>query len=955
MAALSVLVTAWAVLAVRPVQADSPGVLSGTVYDASSGEPLVGAGVTVLDTEYRARTDEEGKFRLEVAPGTYSLRVAAPTYTPANVQGLQVTAGGLADASTSLNPTGAVIDVLEIIAEAHQASEATQLLERRVAAYVSDNIGAQMIKQSPDSDAADVVQRLPAITVSEDDFIFIRGLGERYSGAMLNGSRLPSTDPDKRVVSLDLFPAEFLDSLSIKKSFSPDLPGDFAGGLVDIRLKEFPEELTYSIGVSTSYDTESTFRDFDSSEGSNLDYFGFGVSERDLPSLFGDDNLSEEATSTDSRQRVLHSSLRNVWEIDGETAPPNFGTKFSIGNTFGPVGFTLATNYSTAYKVKRGRERNSALNSGAFTESGLDTQQIDFATYDESIFETKLGAVMTAGAKISEDHTLSFRGFVNRKADDGVQDGVAALASNLEGQDVFNTQFVYRVDQLGFGQLGGVHATGPVEIDWRTAMGLTTRNEPDRRFVRRVRPQGSMEAPRLTNKDPSLIRLFNDLSEWMSDSAVDFTLPLTLTDSPLPMWEGEEVRLKTGLAYTYRDRSFEQRRFRLNFGRADRVDLSRPVEELLQPINIGVGSSNPFEFREAVDPSDDFDATHEVAATYGLIDVPIIPKYLRLIAGARLEYSLIRTIGLTTSGADASTRIKDVDVMPGANFVYSPREDMNVRFGISQTVSRPEFRELTETFILTSDGERQVFGNSDLVSTDVTSYDLRWEWFLSDAELLSFSFFKKDIPAAIERVAQTTTSKAIDSFRNASASLYGVEIEVRKNLGFLGAPLTGVEWLGSSIYQLDNFSVLGNVSIIRSDANIPQISGEECLAPNPPRECLEIQTNSDRSLQGQADLVLNLALQYDHPDWGTYRILHNYVGETIAAAGVDESPDIYTVGRHQLDFVWTASVKPFDVPLNTKLSVENILNDEYGETQGALVTDSYETGVKFGVGLSYSF
>jgi len=935
--------------------AQEVGEVVGTVYDSASGEPLRGAGVTVIETEQRVEADGDGRFRLELPPGAYTLRIAAPGYVATQVTGISVVAGKLADASASISPTGAVIDILEIIGEAHHAAEATQLLDRRVASYVSDNISAQLIKQSPDSDAAEVVQRLPAITVSQDDYIFIRGLGERYSSAVLNGSRLPSTDPDKRVVSLDLFPAEFLDSISIKKSFSPDLPGDFAGGLVDIKLKNFPEELTYSLGASTSYNNASTFRNFDTYSGSSGDYFGFGVSKRELPSIFGDSNLGEDAAASDSRQRALHSSLRNVWSAESETAPPNLGLKFSVGNRWGPVGFTLATNYSNAYKVKRGRQRNSALNPGAFLDDGIDPQQIDFATYDESIFEVRLGAVMTAGLQISEDHEISFRGFLNRKAQDGVQDGVAQLVSNLDGQDVFNTQIQYRVDQLGFGQLGGRHDTGPVEVDWRTAYGLTTRDEPDRRFVRRVGIPGSDELPRLTNKDPSLLRLFSELSEWMSDSAVDFTVPVPITDSPLPLFNGEEVRLKTGFAYAYRDRNFEQRRFRLNFGRVDRIDLTRPTEELLLPINIGVGSSNPFEFREAVDLSDDFDGTHEIAATYGLVDVPIVPQYLRLIAGARFEYSLLRTIGKTTSGNDASATINDTDILPGANFVYSPREDMNVRFGMSRTVSRPEFRELSETFILTSDGERQVFGNSKLVSTEVTSYDLRWEWFLSDIEVLSFSFFKKDIPAAIERVAQTTTSKAIDSFRNASASLYGVELEARKNLDFIAAPLHGVRWLGASAEHLERFSVLGNVAIIRSNANIPEIDGEICQQPNPPRECLEIQTNSNRSLQGQADLVLNFAAQYDHDDWGTFRILHNHVGETIAAAGVDGSPDIYAVGRHQLDFVWTASFEPFEIPITTKFTVENILDDEFGERQGALTTDSYKAGVSVGLGISYSF
>ena len=934
--------------------AQATGTLAGTVYDASSGEPLAGAGITVIETEQRSQTDAEGRFELQVAPGTYSVRVAAPTYTASNLASVRISAGDLTDASTSLSPTGAVIDVLEIVAEAHQAAEATQLLERKVAAYVSDNISAQLIKQSPDSSAAEVVTRLPAITVSSDDFIFIRGLGERYSSALLNGSRLPSTDPDKRVVSLDLFPAEFIESLSIKKSYTPDLPGDFAGGLVDIELKEFPEELTYSVGVSTAYNTESTFRDFDTYKGSNLDYLGFGVSERELPDIFGDDNLGEDAFSTDSRQRALHGSLRNVWAADEYTPGPNLGIKASIGNRLGPVGFLLGANYSNSYKVKRQRIKNRALNGGAFLADGIDPQQVDFATYDESVYETTLGAVLTGGIEVADEQTIKFRGFMNRKALDGTQLGTASLASNLEGFEVFTNQYHYRVDQLGFGQLGGAHRAGPFEVDWRSAMALTTRDEPDRRFVRRQRPEGSDETPFLINKDPSLLRLFNDLSEWMSDSAVDLTLPFEFSEWPLANWDGEEGKIKTGIAYTYRDRTFEQRRFRVSFGN-ERIDTTLPTEELLTVTNIGVGSRNPFEFKEAIDPSDDFDATQEIAGTYGMLDVPLIPRYLRFIGGARVEYSLIRTEGKSTSGDDASARLKDVDVLPGANFVYSPRDDMNVRFGLSRTVSRPEFRELSPTLFPSVDGDRVILGNSDLESTDVTSYDLRWEWFLSDAELVSLSFFKKDIPSAIEKVSKSFTSSSVDSFRNASATLWGFEVEVRKNLGMLAEPLRDLTGLGAAAYELENFSVLSNVSLIRSKANVQTLSGDVCMGPDPPDECSEVQTSPDRALQGQADLVANAAVQYDHVDWGNFRFLYNHVGETIAAAGVDGSPDIIATPTDTLDFVWTSTFSPFDVPLSTKLSVENILNDTYEETQGELITDRYKEGVKFGASVSYTF
>lgn len=934
--------------------AQSVGTVTGIVYDASSGEPLPRVGVTVVETEQRSETDGAGAFRIEVTPGAYTLRFAAPGYSSTTVADVVVSAAGRADASASLNPTGAVIDILEIVAEAHQAAEATQLLERKVASYVSDNIGAQLIRQSPDSDAADVVQRLPAITVRDDKFIFIRGLGERYSGALLNGSRLPSTDPDKRVVSLDLFPATFIESLSIKKTFSPEFPGD-SSAIVDIRLKRFPDEPMYSIGVSTSMNTAATFQNFGTYDGSGLDYVGFGARYRELPSILAGGKLSGDTTITDSRQRELHSAFHNTWDVDTTTGLPGWGANAAAGNSFGPFGFMLAGTYGTNHKIRRNWLVRQVLSRDFFEG---DPNFVDDFRYDLSTFETRLGAILTSGYQIDAENRLGVQAFVNRASEDRVLDGSGRLGSVLEGQDVFFSRLRYREDQLAFGQVEGAHELPGIDIEWRTSVSQTSREDPDQRFVRRTREAGTLERPKLVDRSPSLLRTFGSLSEWMSDSGVDATVPVTLRTEALPAWDGQEIKLKFGSAYTYRDRDFEQRRFRYLFGlRLDLVDLTQPTERLLVPENIGALGRNPFEFREIVDPSDNFSATQEIAASYAMVDVPLLPDTLRLVAGTRVEYSLIRSLGTTNAGNPANVNLKDVDPLPSVNFIYSPRDDMNVRYGFSKTVSRPEFRELTPTQFPTADAVRTELGNANLVSTDIAAHDLRWEWFLSDTEIVSLSFFEKEIPNAIERVTKPLTSTSVDGFRNASAYIWGFEAEVRRNLGFLAPPLARLAWVGSRAHVLDSFSLITNLSFIESKADVRALTGEVCQGDPRfvPDACSESQTNPNRRLQGQAPYVVNAALQYDHDTWGTYRLLYNTIGPQIIAAGADGLDDIIEERRDQLDFVWLGKIEPFSLPLQAKIGIENILDSDHVATQQKYVIDRYRSGVSFGFSLTYTY
>lgn len=836
------------------------------------------------------------------------------------------------------------IEVLEVVGQPSKKEEAVQLLRRMKAAALSDNLGAEMIKKSPDSDAAEVVARVPAVTVKDDKFIFVRGLGERYSSALLDGSRLPSTDPNKRVVSLDLFPADFIQSLSVIKSYTPDLPADFSGGLVNIELEEFPERLSCGIGLSTSGSTATTFQGFDTYEGSALDYFGFGAGFRELPGIIPDEILTPRTPGTVDGMRAIAGSFRNVWSVDSITAPPNFSVNFSIGNSFGPLGAQLGAVYSTEYEVRRDELARSFFNT--------DLSQRDDFVYDRSTFETRLGAVLTGAYELRPAHTLGLRALVNRSSSDEVLDG-QGLSDNLRDRDVFQTRLQYTEEQLSFGQIAGAHRWQHLQLDWRSALSQTTQDQPDTRHVVRSREQGSSDPPQLSFVSPSLLRTFSDLEEHLSDSALDLTVPFSTRLPFTDAWSGLPASFKTGVAYAFRARDFRFRRFLYEQGRLGDIDLSAPVEQLLVTENIGPRAQFPFQFTETTQKADEFESSQEIAAAYGMLELPLVHDRLRLIGGVRAEYSFIAVDGFDRQSRPIAARIKDIDPFPAASLVLSPREDMNFRYAFSLTTSRPEFRELTPTEFPVPGGERTVIGNPNLLSAAIENHDLRWEWFFSPTEVVSVSLFYKEITDAIEQVALSQTSRAADSFRNTDARLYGLELEARKELASL-RPWVAATPLSAIAPQLDRIGLLANVSVIDSKADLSLPPGLDCRAfPSPP-ECTEIQSSSSRRFVGQAPFTVNAVLEYRHPRWGTTRLLYNTIGRRIVAAGINDLPDIFEERRDQLDLVWMTEIAPFQTPLKLKLAVENILDDPVEHTQ-ELTVRRYRTGTKFGIGISHSF
>jgi len=432
----------------------------------------------------------------------------------------------------------------------------------------------------------------------------------------------------------------------------------------------------------------------------------------------------------------------------------------------------------------------------------------------------------------------------------------------------------------------GVDFESFADFDWRASWAPSMELQPDTKFTRYELEEDAV-APLLNFKQPSTLRTFGTLNEFLQDYYADVTVPFKTRLPFTDVWSGLIGEFKTGLAYSLRDRSFDYRRFSTDYPtNSGAIDLSERPESILRPTNYANPADAPLlRFREATRRSDTFDAAQEIAGAYGMLELPILPERLRLVGGVRVEYSYLTAEGVAILPPEPFRNIiNDLDPLPGVTLIYSPLEAMNFRFAYSQTVSRPEFRELTPTQFPAAPGEPTFQGNPNLVSSSIESFDLRWEWFFSPLELASASVFYKDLKDPIEVVRIPETSSLLDTAINAdSAYLWGIELEARKNFNFLVPHVRRWKPLRKVAPVLADLQISTNVSIVESE-----VKG---LGDDPALGDILVPTNEKRALVGQAPFVINAALEYEHYRWGLWRLLYNTVGETINAGGVDIQPD----------------------------------------------------------------
>jgi hypothetical protein len=876
------------------------------------------ATVEVIGTGIQAKADMDGIFNVELPPGKYDLKVTHEGFLEQTVKGVEVVAGQQTFQDLAVAPQGMDLGSVTVVAEASKASTQALLAEQKNLATVSDAIGSQEMAKLVGSDAADVMQRVTGVSVVDNKYVFVRGLGERYSNTMLNGAVLPSTQPDKKVVAMDMFPASLLENIRTEKSYTPDQPGEFSGGLVKVETRNFPRQKTMRLAYSAGFNTNTSFKDFLSYPGGSTDWLGRDDGTRALPSIIPAEKVFRKSPFSDGgftpeELQTFGRSFLNTWtpRADG-SGLPGTSLNFVGGNTFGKLGVIFALTYSNKY-------HNQEEIQNFYKVGGGDQIEL-FHDYDfeMSTFSVRTGLTANFAYELTDSHRLLFRNFGTHDSSDESRFFQGYNGDMQNG--VFNQRLRFIEEDLYSGQVGGEHyflGLGNSFLEWKLTYSTGSFEEPDIREVLYEERNGRFF---VADESQSGFRMFSDLDEDLWEPSVDWTSFFNVGN-----FAGS---VKFGASYRQRERDFLSRRFRYLPRDTTQIDLTGVAEDVYQSDNI---RPDGWELTETTRGTDAYIAKQITRSGYGMLDLNW--NRWRFIGGLRVESDDQKVTTLdpfrtpTDTSEPITANLDNTDLLGSAGVIYRLNPEMNLRGSLSRTLNRPEFRELSPFEFTDVIGGRSVVGNPDLVRALIRNYDVRWEWFVGPSELISTSFFWKHFDKPIERFIEPT-AQLRTSFLNADeARNAGIEVDVRKNLGFAGS-------------KLELFNIYGNYTFVDSEITIP-------------REQLNVLTTLQRPLSGQSRHVLNAIFEFDHPGTRSIaRLLVNYQGERITDVGAFGLPDIYQSGYPRLDVIY---IQKLGDKWGLKFSAENLLDQRHEFIQGGELQRAFRTGRSFSVSISYNF
>lgn len=876
------------------------GRVTGRVLDAINATPLPGVTVELVGSAVSTVTDLDGRYALDVPRGRHQVRVLLSGFaervltvdlSTAAAQTLDVTLA-LAGFSEQVNVTGQ-------ITEATSSSAATQLLERRRATTINDNMGGQEMRANADGNAAAALQRVTGLSVVDNQYVFVRGLGERYSNTSLSGAILPSTEPDRKVVALDMFPASLLDNVQVVKSFTPDRSAEFAGGLVELNMAKLPNRTTFDAAYSFGGNSQTFGRTTLDHSAGDRDWLGLSNTSRRLPSTFpakrvirGGIYTPEVGLLADELER-LGESLPNDWSPKAVDGRANQGFSLALGTRMGRLGLSasLTHSYRTDYQ-----EEDLVY----FANEG-GTTLTPFSTYEYKVGSTRatLSGLLNLAYQFNANNRLAFQGFSTDKGKretrtfEGYYDDA--------GRNLRNSRLLWQEESLRTGQVTGEHffpALSNSRFDWRATVARSNRDEPDIRETLYEELSFGSGVFTIADESQSGLRMWNDLQEDAVDLSANWTVAFA---GP----QGLPAMFKFGPSYSRRERDFSSRRFRFiptpgTPGVVVRFDLTQRPEDLFSTANIG----ERYELREETRNTDFYTAEQRVAGGYGMLDVSFSTS-TRLIAGLRLENyrQFVDTFDLFDFDFDGEIEVirgenTSADIFPALNIVHALTPNQNLRAGFSQTVNRPEFRELAPFEFTDIVGGRAVVGNPDLERSLIRNYDLRWERFGGPEELLSASVFLKQFDQPIERIIEAT-SQLRTSFDNAkSARNLGFELEARRRLS-------------------DQVLVGANYTFIDSSISLNTRQ-------------TNVLTSLDRPLVGTSKHLFNAMGELRLP-FVTARLLFNSFSDRIGDVGSYGLPDIIEEGRKTVDVALSTSFRR----MTLRLSADNLTDAPFRFVQGA--------------------
>ena len=789
-----------------------------------------------------------------------------------------------------------------------------------------DGINAETFKRTPDSKVSDVFKRVSGISVVDNKFVVVRGLNDRYNFALLNGLPLPSSESDKRSFSFDIFPSNMIDNLMVMKTASPDLPGEFAGGIIDINTSEPKNENTHTIQIGGSHNTIATFRNFKT----------YDVESRGLPNING--TIDFQNLSKQERSEVA-KLMDFTWSTKDRLALPNPSIQYTLSRNIKlkkkqTLSFILTYNYQNNFNynniVRREFEEQATgvvkkmeLNDSVFTRSVLNSGMLNLVY------------------KINENNTIKFKNIYSVNSEDkvNVRNGVRELDSDPRQWEK-STNFWYTQNNFLTNQLLGIHTIKENKFNWSVGYSNVKRDIPNLRRV--VYRKYSLNEDDPTEQYVAVVQqngtiptaagnmFWSESDEKIISARYDLTIPFKDVNS-IKIGGWNQFRMKD-----FQSRNFGFSQYKPNGSTFNSNLLLLPMDQIFSIENMGLLSNGQggFKLDEATKVDDSYNANSLLNSFYTMVDYKL-DKW-RFTGGVRLE-SYNQNFNYIEFGSNLNRNIDTtvIDLLPSVNIIYNFNKKMKLRGSISQTVSRPEFRELAPfnfyNFIL----DNITSGNPYLKRTKITNCDIRYEVYPGSGQIISLSGFYKNFDNPIETINRTGTSGAPELyFSNIDRSQsFGGELEFRFKLGFLSKVENHKLW--------DQLTLYSNISLIKSVVNMDEVIG----------------AGGNRPLQGQSPYIINSGLFYTNKkeDFNV-TLSYNVIGPRIYIVGNQQEPSVWENGRNVIDFQLAKSYKKFEIKLNIKdiLSQKLIYFQDLNGNQKYDTEDNRWQEITFGQTVSLS-
>ena len=919
------------------------GTIAGKVIDLKTKETVIGANAVIEGTTVGAATDLEGNFIIQnVKPGTYSLVVSSITYKTQTIADVIVQPGSKTTLEISLAEDVAELEEVIVTAKKEIATDLNLLKSIRDSKLVVSGISSEQITKLPDRDVAQIAQRVPGVTIVDNRFVIIRGVPERYNQVMINGAIAPSTEIDKRSFSFDMIPAGTIDQMLIYKSASAELPGDFAGGAVQLVTKQPSYEPFTSFGLNFGVRTNTTFNDYLTSDRSGTDLLGFDNGFRSLPDNFPTTSQLIASAKNSSLRERAGKSLTNNFDYATHQAPMDMGFNFAIARNFnvGRVKFNNLT--SIAYSNSYMHYQSDFLRYNEFDENSA----VKRFEYKDNFYsnDVRVNLMHNWLIELNNKNRIEFKNLFVQLGENETTLRTGDDKYQNPNFDRVNYAYHYLSRSIYSGQLDGTHefADGTLKLNWLLGLNYIKRNEPDYRRFRTFRDKvyAGTEEP-YTMQLPAAGNVFETGRFWSDLTDIGYSNGVSIEKTLKGLSEKKAPVLKAGYYAEYKTRDFNARYINYlypntaDFDPAIGAELAKlPLSSIFAPENIK--KKDGFIIEEGTQRQDSYQGTNLLTAgyasgsfTFGKVD---------LTAGFRGEYN-IQTIAARTNTGKVDVNNPVFAALPSLNTAFNISNRSLIRVSYGRTVNRPEFRELAPFLYYQFEYEAALIGSPNLKTAFIDNIDLRWEMYPNPGELISIGGFYKSFKDPIETYLQITSENPQLYYGNAvGATSYGLEFEFRKSLASLGM---------SRI--LRNTSVNLNAAYIYSNVDVGSAATNQI---------------QNRPLQGQSPYIINAGIYYfDEANGFAVNAGYNVFGPRIFSVGDKLFPSWWEMPRSSVDFQIS---KTWKKRFETKLNVQNLLNaatrlyqdnnnDNKIKVDQEAVIQRYKVGTLFSVGLGWKF